>query len=368
MRSRAGVFRWGPLSILLALPTGCGLFSPSHSQPQGPGWTVEAVARGAEVGLHSSIQVDAAGRVHLGWYEARNTAIGYGRRESTGTWQVSRLDPIGWLGRYPYLVAMGTDTLHLTYQDVWNESLRHAFSTDGGHSWRYEYVAPPRVGGSGPRLFALNDQLCIIDYEGSINRFVSHRGSFGSWITGNIFTVNNPRMPYAAAAGPNGFAAAVFSASSQRSDPAGLGTVRLLLSNAEGTLWTGSDVVSGQIPPASLALEWDDAGTLHLLYRLPDGRLLDRGNGVVDRGVGAGTVRLHRSPDETLWALYPLGNGLGLARWASPGGPWQRIGGLEYVYAGGRWDMTVAGDGSIHVSVYSDRHRTLWYARRDGEP
>jgi hypothetical protein len=102
-------------------------------------WNAEYAATSDRhnVGLYSSIVVDADGNAHIAYFDESNTELHYVNNVA-GDWANSIVDTAGQVGRY---TAIGLDAhgeIHIVYQDFSRNQLKHA----SGHAdaWQTEIV------------------------------------------------------------------------------------------------------------------------------------------------------------------------------------------------------------------------------------
>ncbi len=352
--------------ITLIVCVGC---SRAPTGPDGGGWTFEPVDGGDQVGLHSCLTTTSDGSVHVFYHDAQELTLQHARRTAPGVWEITRLDTIGWKGRDVAISRGLGDTLHLAYQDMFVDDLRYA--RFDGIRWEYERLDPYRSSGEEPIIDQRGDGIHLLEIKSDRNQINYWHGASRDWTLLSEIHVNGPRSTLALAHGPTGPAVAIFSTQTTyygrsihkydlllftAADPSGPWTKSILVSDLNKSDYTYQ----------SLAMDYDEIGRVHTLYRRSNGDLLDLAGGRVARGVAVGRVRIGRGPGGKLWALYPLDEGLGISSLQSDG--WRRetsIGGLDPL---GKWAMHIDGEGAIHISVYSHAERRLWYGRWEPVP
>jgi hypothetical protein len=94
------------------------------------GWQTVTVSASGNVGQHTSLAVQADGRIHLGYYDVTNGDLRYATCATgcTGAaaWQTAAIDTTGDTGTYASLTVDRAGRLHLAYHDVTNADLRYA--------------------------------------------------------------------------------------------------------------------------------------------------------------------------------------------------------------------------------------------------
>ncbi len=347
--------------ITLIVLGGC---SRSPTGPGGGGWTFEPVANGDQVGLHSSLTTTSDGSVHILYHDAKDLTLHHARRVAPGKWERVQVDTIGWKGEDVVISRGAGDTLHVAYQDMFVDNLRYA-SFDGT-SWAYERIDPFRSAGEEPIIDPRGDGIHLLELKSDRNNINYWHGGLGNWTLLSDIHVNSPRSSLALAHGPTGHAVAVFATQTTyygrsihkydlllftAADPAGQWTKTVLV----------TDLLRSDYSFQSLAMDYDQAGQRHILYRLGNGDLIDLAGGRIARGVVAGRIRIKRGPGGELWVLYPFKEGLGISRLYTDG--WRRETSISDLNSFGKWSMHIDENGTIHVSIYSHAERRLWYGR-----
>ncbi len=355
-------FRASVLWLLFVLLTGgCG--SEGVTRPTGRGWVFEILDSGNLAGVHSSLTTSTDGTVHVVYYDGDSERLYYARRIGPDQWVRTRIDTVGRFGRFVTIETGPGDTLHLAYQDNYHADLRYA--KFDGSEWNYERFVPSESFGGSPKLLIEPDNLHLLEINADTDRINYWIGSFQNWrLAGQIFVYRISINTYDFTVGPDGPVIVVFEERYSQGT-----TLVLKTAAAPESLWTSTEVATSIDPGSTPACEYDQDGDLHILYQKTDGRIYDTAAGMVDEGRDNGLIRLCRGPgpDGGLWALYPHEEGLGLARFTS-GGSWQRQTIIDNLNPYGQYDLHVAKDGSISISVYSDTSRELYYGRWEGLP
>lgn len=355
------------IAVTVAAMITCAACSSSSTGPSGNNWVLELVASGNEVGLHSSLTTTSDGTVHLAYHDSYDLKLFHARRIGPGSWEHTQLDTIGWIGKGVNICTDPGDTLHMVYQDIYVKDLRYA--RNDGQSWVSERIDLFTSEGISPMVRLSTDGIHIVEFSQERSQINYWTGSLNNWVLSSSIYLISGKSSFGFAIGPEGPAiAAIAKVSSWRSS-----LFNLLFLKADTP--TGpfrstvveSDLGSNDISYLSLCLEWDSAGTRHLLYRFSGGRLVDSATGTIDSNVGNGIVRIQKSTSGELWILYPLGSGLAVARFTAGSG-WSRIARIQHLNPEGRWGLHVDNDGVVHVSVYSASRKELWYGRWESSP
>ncbi|MFC1627640.1 hypothetical protein ACFL3H_00830 [Gemmatimonadota bacterium] len=348
------------IGIIITLSMGGGC-SQAPTRPEGGNWTFELVAAGEQIGLHSSLTTTSDGSVHLFYHDAHELTLNHARRTAPAVWEISRLDTVGWKGEDVAVSCGLGDTLHLAYRDIFVKDLIYA--RFDGTGWEYERIDPFRATGEEVIIDYRGDGVHMLDMQQELNQVNYWQRGSGEWTLLSSIQVNGPRSSLALAHGPTGPALALFVSQTANSrsiqkfdllfyiaaDPSGPWSKTILLSGLLRTDYTYQ----------SLAMDYDDSGRIHVLYRQSGGDLVDLAGGRVARGVVAGRVRIDRAPGGELWALYPLEKGFGISIFQND--VWRRMTTITGLDPLGKWAMFVDGEGTIHISVYSHAERRLWY-------
>jgi hypothetical protein len=130
-------------------------------------WAASTIDNNGSVGNHTSIAVDSNNKVHISYYDSTNNAIKYATDSSgswvtytitrgyspsiavdssnhthisfnygsdlyyasnaSGSWGISTVDSAGSVGEYSSIAVDSTGTVHISYYDSTNRSLKYAY-------------------------------------------------------------------------------------------------------------------------------------------------------------------------------------------------------------------------------------------------
>ena len=79
-----------------------------------------------DVGQHTSIGVEADGRVHISYYASTGRNLKYATRSGTGSWTTRTVDTNGDVGKYSSIAIDGLGRVYISYYDESNKDLRYA--------------------------------------------------------------------------------------------------------------------------------------------------------------------------------------------------------------------------------------------------
>jgi len=147
-------YNTGNLNLRYATRNGTG---------NGGNWTAETVDApgGVAVGQHTSIAVSAAGTVHISYWDATNTSLKYARGKA-GSWStIETVDNAASVGQYTSLALDEHGDAHIAYYDATNSAVKYARHLNG--VWTSESIA---VGDAGGHIsLALDSQgFAIVSY------------------------------------------------------------------------------------------------------------------------------------------------------------------------------------------------------------
>jgi hypothetical protein len=145
-------------------------------------WNVETADATPGAGAHSSLAIDAAGGLHVSYYDAGGRALRYAHRD--GAWHSEIVDNDGDVGQYTS-IALDGSTPHISYYDLKNTSLKHAYWT--GLDWTTETVDNSADVGRHTALARQADGDLHLSYHDASNlalKFAYWNGT--SWISDTL--------------------------------------------------------------------------------------------------------------------------------------------------------------------------------------
>ena len=355
-------YRRSILALLFVLLSGgCG--SDGVTRPTEQGWVFEKLASGNLVGVHSSLTTSSDGTVHVIYHERDHERLYHARRVGPDQWITTRIDTVGRIGRYVTIETGPGDTLHLAYQDIFHADLRYA--KFDGSVWEYERFELSTSFGGSPVLIVEPDNLHLLEINTEKDRINYWVGSFQNWrLAAQINAYRMSANAFDFTIGPDGPVIVTF----EERYSQGI-TLSLKTAAAPESLWTSTVIATSIDPGTTPSCEYDENGLLHVLYQNADGRIIDTASGMIDEGVENGVIRLCKAPGPNggLWVLYNHEDGLGLAAQQNFNN-WERQTLISNFQPFGHYDLHVAQDGSIHISVYSETLKELYYGRWEGVP
>lgn len=143
-----------------------------HSTPGTTGW-------------FSSNEADAAGSLHVSYYNVHTSDLMYAHRAPAGAWPVTPVDTIGDTGFYTSLALDGSGGVHVSYQDGTNDDLRYACRDPTGE---WELVTVDAAGQTGYDTSMAVDSLgrVHIAYVGVNTVQHAIRSAAGVWTTSTV--------------------------------------------------------------------------------------------------------------------------------------------------------------------------------------
>lgn len=360
--SAISVYRRSILALLFVLLSGgCG--SEGVTRPTEQGWVFEKLASGNLVGVHSSLTTSSDGTVHVIYHEGDYQRLYHARRVGPDQWITTRIDTVGRFGRYVTIETGPGDTLHLAYQDIYHADLRYA--KFDGSVWNYERFETSTSFGRSPVLKVESDNLHLLEINTETDRINYWLGSFQNWrLAGQINSYRLSSNTFDFTLGPDGPVIVTFEERYSQGT-----TLTLKTAAAPESLWTSTVIATSIDPGSNPSCEYDENGVLHVLYQNSSGQIYDTAAGFVDGGTVDVLIRLRKGPPpyNRLWALYAGSGGLCLAT-ISGSNTWERQTVISNLHPFGQYDLHVAQDGSIHISVYSETSKELYYGRWEGVP
>jgi hypothetical protein len=124
------------LSMMAATLLRSAPVAPEASQP----WQVETVnpGYGADVGAFAALAIDAAGGLHIGYYDSTHRALLYSYRGKTDKqWYTTQVEGKG-EGTYVSLAVDANGRPHLAYNSPFEDGLHYA--TWDGHHWKRQII------------------------------------------------------------------------------------------------------------------------------------------------------------------------------------------------------------------------------------
>ena len=336
-------------------------------------WETGIVDDAADVGRYTDLAVDAAGALHVAYYEAGATgSLRYARRAAGGGWTWRIVDDEGDVGGSPSIGVAADGTVHVIYDNLGRRSLKHAYR-EPGRAWAREGVPGPGDRWNGALAIGADGALHVAFTDGSdpdgTQLGVAHRSPEGEWTVERVD----------GSAGDGLFASIGI-------DPAG--TLHVAhLDGTQGALryarratdagWTTSVVDDGGEVGGGTALAINRLGAVHVAYFHPaDQRLhhAERAPG----GAWAITPILAAPPSR--WTATIAIDGYDVVHivhdlvsadlqhtYRAADGVWrsERVGttGYSVSYLGGT-AIEIDRRGDLHVTHHDERHRTLRHAWR----
>src|SRR5438552_7028859 len=121
--SRAGIF-----TACLSLVLVAWAARPCLAYPP---FTIESVDATGDVGLYTSIKVDASGNPHISYYDQDHGNLKYAHK-SAGIWVVETVDAsINDVGQFTSLALDKSGNPHISYYDTTNGNLLYAHKVGG---------------------------------------------------------------------------------------------------------------------------------------------------------------------------------------------------------------------------------------------
>jgi len=120
-----------PLAPSIAAPD-APLIGDSALPAPGAIWTVETVDSAGNAGQHSSLALDTAGHLHVGYYDQSSASLRYAYFDGA-SWVTQTVDSTADVGQYASLSLDASNRPHVSYYDADNTALKYAHWN--GSSW-----------------------------------------------------------------------------------------------------------------------------------------------------------------------------------------------------------------------------------------
>ena len=133
-------------------------------------WITQTVDSVPDAGNYTAIALDGDGRVHFAYYDRTNGDLRYASNAS-GTWVTQTLDSIGDVGRDAAIVVDADGHAHVSYLDATHHALKYATNAKG--AWAtyviddYSFVGDAYIDGGGYTSIAIDSAGAVhISYRG----------------------------------------------------------------------------------------------------------------------------------------------------------------------------------------------------------
>ena len=150
----------------------------------GAGWRIEVVDSQGMVGFDSSLALDGSGRPHISYFDVSNADLKHAWRDGTG-WQTETVDSEGAVGQMTSLALDAAGYPHISYADYGNEyvdaDLKYAWQDASG--WYSETVDTGGAGGDVGHFTSLaldGDGYAHISYYDMTNGDLKHAWQNGT--------------------------------------------------------------------------------------------------------------------------------------------------------------------------------------------
>jgi len=155
-----------------------------YAYQDGSGWHGETVDWAGDIGLYSSLALDMGGFPHIAYFDFSNSNLKYARKRASG-WEVQTVDQAGDVGRYLSLALDQDDYAHISYYDGTGRNLKYAYLDGSG--WHTQTVDMTGTVGLFTSLALDSGDLPHITYfedDHDQLRFASLQA--GEWVTETV--------------------------------------------------------------------------------------------------------------------------------------------------------------------------------------
>ena len=149
-------------------------------------WVTDTIDATGDVGRYTSIAVDSGDNIHISYFDGSNSQLKY-MTNSSGQWVAETADNISGTGQYSSIAVDANDKVYISYLDASNIDLKLATNTTG--SWSSETVdSTGDVGSYGSIVIDNANNIHISYFDDSNDNLKYAHGTPGSWA---VETVDN---------------------------------------------------------------------------------------------------------------------------------------------------------------------------------